>query len=731
MVGVEAIALFTHRLEDILEFNLAQHLPNGLGKTLAASADCLETLFEHLQEHKPLPNEYAQLLAEMDEWEQRLSTAAAEAPVALIQPLDPVALPDFILQSSMAEDDGDAEESPAPDMPRSNSSYLSVPMETVQRLLNLAGELITSTSQIAEQTQHTLAFGKQLQQQDENIRQMLETLSETIDQQSTNLNQHPVHKAATLTTSADNFDQLELEAYNDLHSASSLLTESIADNRELTRNLQQQIRQISEQVYQQQRLQRQLSETILRTRLVPIQSITARMERTVRETCRRTDKQASISITGQNLQIDTDILQGLTAPLLHMLRNAVDHGIEFPTTREATGKPTEGKISLHFEQKVNQIHLTLHDDGQGLDVERIRARAVERGLLKPDATLSEEDTFRLILQPGFTTRDQVSDISGRGVGMDVVQTAVENLQGLLRITSQPGQGTSLHIQVPLTLIATNALLVRTGGNLVAVPGNNIQQLLYVAANEHIVDGESWQIQYQGKALDVLPLARLLGWQAKRPDLSKGHSLLIVDSETTSYALYVEETLQPRDIVVKNLSPWLNLNQGVSGACILANGTVAPVVDLLRILRNLESGLLSLDENHTTKIDKTPERVSILIVDDSLSNRKSLSLMVEQMGYQAITAVDGLEALQHLNGQAIALVLTDLEMPRMNGLEMTQAIRIWPEKRHLPIIMITSRSTNKHRQMAQQAGVDAYLSKPVDHDTLNTQIYKWLKTQLVA
>ncbi|QTR44748.1 response regulator [Thiothrix litoralis] len=737
VVGVEAIASFTHRLEDILEFDIAKHLPKGLGKTLAASADCLETLFEHLQEHKPLPDEYALLLAEMNDWEQRLTSAAASPPDPQAEPesvlLAPVILPDFIIQSGSAEDDfGEVEDAHTADIPRSGSSHLSVPLETVQRLLSLAGELITSTSQIAEQTQHTLAFGKQLQQQDEHIRQMLEELSETIDQQSTNLNQHTAHKTvAAKAADAGDFDQLELEAYNDLYSASSLLTESIADSRELTRSLQQQIRQISEQVYQQQRLQRQLSETILRTRLVPVQSITARMERTVRETCRRTDKQASISILGQNLQIDTDILQGLTPPLLHMLRNAIDHGIETPEVREAAGKSAEGNITLHFEQKGNQIHLTLHDDGQGLDAERIRSRAIERGLLKPDATLSEEDTQRLILQPGFTTRDQVSDISGRGVGMDVVQTAVENLQGLLHISSIPGQGTTLHIQVPLTLIATNALLVRTGGNLIAIPSNTIQQLLYVPADEHIIDGTSWQIQYQDAHLEVLSLSRLLGWQADLPDLNKGHSLLIVGSEQKSYALHVEEVLQPRDIVVKNLLPWLNLTQGISGACILANGAVAPVLDLLRILRNLENGLLTLDEKHTTKTDKTPQRVRILIVDDSLSNRKSLSLMVEQMGYQAITAVDGLEALQHLHGLPIALILTDLEMPRMNGLEMTQAIRIWPEKRHLPIIMITSRSTKKHRQMAQQAGVDAYLTKPVDYDTLNTQLYKWLKTQLAA
>ncbi|WML86439.1 hybrid sensor histidine kinase/response regulator [Thiothrix subterranea] len=736
VVGVKALAAFTHRLEDILELDINPHLPNGLGQTLAACADCLETLFDHLQEHKPLPDEYHRLLAEMDAWELRLAEAApaesVEPDVSELLPSTPLILPDFITQSGLTSaDETSTNSTPNAEVPRSSSTHLSVPLETVQRLLNLAGELITSTSQIAEQAQHTLAFGKQLQQQDEHIRQMLEELSETIDQQSSNLRSPSTYQSFATLGQADGFDQLELEAYNDLQSTSNLLTESIADNRELTRNLQQQIRQISEQVYQQQRLQRQLSETILRTRLIPVQSIVTRLERTVRETCRRTDKQANISIIGQNLQVDTDILQGLNAPLLHMLRNAIDHGIETPEARQAAGKSPEGQIELRFEQKGNQIHLTLSDDGQGLNPEQIRARAIERGMIKPDSKLSESDILRLILQPGFTTRDQVSDISGRGVGMDVVQTAVEDLQGLLHISSEMGQGTTIHIQVPLTLIATNALLVRAGNHLVAIPSNTIQQLLYVAPDQYQFEGENWFIQHQEQSLEVLQLSQLLGWQAPAPDLRKGHSLLIIASEQKSYALYVDEIQQPRDIVVKSLAPWLNLAQGVSGACILANGAVAPVLDVLRILRHLENGQLTLKSNQALSTYKTAQRARILIVDDSLSNRKSLSLMVEQMGHQAMTAVDGLEALQQLHEHAIELVLTDLEMPRMNGLEMTQAIRIWPEKRHLPIVMITSRGTQKHRNMAQQAGVDAYLTKPVDHDTLNKQLQRWLQTQLAA
>lgn len=741
VVGVEAISSFTHRLEDILEMNIASHLSHGLDETLSAAADCLETLFDNLVEHKGLPDAYHTLLADMDAWEKRLEeeppttskpTDDDDSTPFSLPPADPSDLPDFITQSATnVEDEPTEQATVAIETPRSTSTHLSVPVETVQRLLNLAGELITSTSQIAEHAQRTLEYGKQVSQQDEHIRQMLEALDETIDQQSSSLHQSSGLHLAPGDPDSMKLDELELEGYNDLHSVSGLLTESIADNRELSRNLQQHVRQVSEQVYQQQRLQRQLSETILRTRLVPVQSIVARMERTVRETCRQTGKQASITIHGQNLQVDTDILQGLSAPLMHMLRNAIDHGIEGPEERQSANKPAEGRLELSFEQKGSQIHMTLSDDGRGLDVERIRARAIERGLITPEQQLDEEEVLRLILQPGFSTREQVSEVSGRGIGMDVVQAAVQNLQGLLHLHSEPGKGTRIHIQAPLTLIATNALLVRSAGNLIAIPGSTIQQLLYVSPEEHIQEENQWHIEHQGNKLEIIQLARLLGWRASLPPMDKGHSLLLVESGQHLHALHVDEILQPRDIVVKSLSPWLNLTQGVSGACILANGEVAPVLDMLRLLRNLEQGKLELAAIDTAPRIRSNDKHRILIVDDSLSNRKAVSLMVKQMGYEAITAVDGLDALQQLHEQTVEVVLTDLEMPRMNGLEMTQAIRIWPEKRHLPIIMITSRSTKKHQQMAQEAGVDDYLTKPVDQTTLNVQLQKWLNTQLAA
>ena len=726
VVGVRPLATFTHSLEDLLELPITPYLSEGLDETLQAAADCLESLFENLQEQKELPAEYAILHSDLTEWINHISehgaeqatpdlaetdTATTSAPSAFIAPLD------FDEDSNVTEADINSSNSAA--------THLTVPSKTIQDLLNLTGELITANSQIAEYVERSFQTANQLQQHDNRVRQMLDELQEAIDQQSNQVD------GKTNPASNPEFDQLELDHYNSLHSSSGLLTEALADSRDFTRNMQMQLRKLSDQLYQQQRLQRQLSDLVLNTRVVPIQSIVPRLERTVRETCRQTGKQARLEIQGAELHIDTDILKALTDALLHMLRNAIDHGIENSKTRAALGKPAKGLLQLAFAQRGDRIHISLQDDGQGIDTEKVKQRALERKLINNDQSLTPEATLELILQPGFTTRDKVSEVSGRGVGMDVVKAAVDNLQGLINLQSNLGQGTQFHIQIPPTLIATNALLVRAGENLVAIPSNQVKQIYFAPPSDYLMQDDQWHINYHGTPLEVIVFAQLLGWSSPIPDLKQAHSFLIIETEVQTHALYINEVQNPREIVVKSLSQWFNLSQGVSGACILANGTIAPVLDMPRLMRNKELGQLQVDNRQIFQAKPTAEKTTLLVVDDSLSNRKALSLMIEQMGYQAITAIDGMDALKQLHEHNISLILTDLEMPRMNGLELTQAVRIWPEMRHIPIIMITSRSTQKHKNMADTAGIDEYLTKPVDRLTLENHVAKWLSAELAA
>ncbi|TXH77655.1 MAG: hybrid sensor histidine kinase/response regulator [Thiothrix sp.] len=734
VVGVEPIANFTHQLEDLFDAAALQTLPEGLADTLEASADCLEALFDHLKAGSGLPEEYAGLSQELSAWKQRLEeTAADDEADDELPALAPVAsLPSFITaqaaDAALVEDFVDeADEAPLVVSAQQNSASIAVNEERVGRLLSLTGELITSSSQSAELLQQSSRMGKQLYQHDEQIRQRLDELESAIEHQA----QRQAKGSKLAQKDGQTLDELELESYSDLVSANNLLMEAAADSHELVQNLQQMIRRLTDELYQQQRIQRQLSDAVLAMRLTPVSSLVPRLQRIVRETCRKTGKKAEIEIHGQHLQVDADILKGVTDPLLHLLRNAVDHGIETPEEPLEVGKPETGNITLSFAQRGNHIALTLEDDGAGMNSERIRARGIERGLIRADAELSEDALFRLVLQPGFSTRDEVSEVSGRGVGMDVVQAGVEKLRGTLGLHSKLGAGTKIVLDMPQTLISTHALVVRAGDNWVAVPADTIEQVLYVAADESIEDEKgAWRIQTSRYQLPVEPLAQLLHWPAPAVNIKQAHTMLMIRSETGVHALYANEVLPSRDIVIKNLAPWLNYLPGVQGACILANGTVAPVLDMIRLVRDLEEGKIQLRAaDQIAAIEPTKAASSILVVDDSLSNRKALRLILEGMGHVVHTAVDGLDALQVMNNTLVDMVLTDMEMPRMNGLEMTQAIRIWPEMKDIPVIMITSRSTRKHRDLAEQAGVDGYLTKPVQTAALQEQIQKWLDTQL--
>ncbi len=745
VVGVEPIVRFTHRLEDLLDFPL-NDMSGQLSETLGASADCLETMFDHLQTHAGLPEEYEFLTQALGEWIDQLGDESAGDDLQLPDLKQLTELPDF-LREDLAEaaevkdakvgDDAAIGQKLSQLSPRSSATSAHVKDDLIQSMLHLTGELITSSNQTAGILQQARDVSAQLYQQDEQIRLRLDELDGFIDQQKhatspaemSSIQSKPgangmVSQSAAVT------DELEIESYSDLYSTTSLLTESAADSRELAQELQASIRKLTDELYQQQRVQRQLSSAVLGLRLTPVNTLVSRLERIVRETCRKTGKQVELDIQGQDLQVDTDILQGLTDPLLHLLRNAIDHGIETPENRLAAEKAEAGSIRLTFSQAGNHVTLVLEDDGAGMDVKRIRERAIERGLVTADKEMTDQAILRLVLLPGFSTRDEVSEISGRGVGLDVVKSAVDQLRGTLRFESTLGQGTRMTITMPQTLIATHALVVKSAGRLLAIPADNIEQLLYVAADESIVDENGWRIETDRHQMPVMKLSDILNWSSAPPVTDQSQTLLIVNSEQKSYAFYVEEILPSRDIVINSLAPWLSHIHSVQGASVLADGGVAPVLDMLRLMYELENGSLQLFAGEQADVPAASWlKKVVLVVDDSLSNRKSMRLMLEGMGYLVHTAVDGMDALKLMNDINVDLVLTDLEMPRMNGLEFTQAIRIWPEKEHIPVVMVTSRSTRKHRELAAQAGVDGYLTKPVQEVLLGQEAHKWLDTQM--
>ena len=735
VVGLSSLVDLTHKLEDILDFSVNNELPTEASELLAEASDCLEGLFETIQNKTVEPEELPSILSMLGEYADSLDAASTITEDDFDFDTDSTDLTDFIeIEKSTTESVSsgaiDTAYTTSPDSESDSfsnntpvtESHIRVPIQVIDKLLNLAGELVTSSSKVSDHLKKSLQTSKQIKAQDTRVHKMLEELSNTIYQQE--------QDQSSMLSSLQNsdFDALEMDTYNELHSVAGLLTESILDSEEIENNLNKQLNELNDDIQSLEKLNKELSEVILRSRMVSLNTLVPRLERIVRQTCRKTGKQAELIVSGNNINIDTDILNGLVDPLLHLLRNAIDHGIETSDIRAAKSKTETGQIKLHFRREGNNILMQLKDDGAGIDPEIIYQKAVEKGLIKPDHKFSSNDALNLILQPGFSTLENISDISGRGVGMDVVNNAVQNLKGTLQITSEPEQGTTFDIKIPLTLVTNTTLLVKAGGNPVAIPTDSIDQLLYLSANDVIEKEGKHFVKHEDQELPILSLAELLNWPADDIDFSQSHTLLLIKDTEQMHAINIDEIIYSREVVVKNLNPWINASKGVIGACHLNDGGVAPVLNVHQVIKHSADKHTSNNKikvNTVLKAEK--DRVKqILIVDDSLSNRKALSLIIDQTEYDVITAVDGLDALEVMNQNTVDMVFTDLEMPRMNGLEFTQAIRAWHDKKHTPVVMITSRTTSKHRELAERAGVDDYLTKPVVTQTLMETIQTWLE-----
>lgn len=727
VVGITSLVDLTHKLEDILDFSVNNKLPSETSDLLAEASDSLESLFETIQNKQDQPEELVSVLTRLGEFTDTIEPENSISDYDSEIDEDTPEFPDSIKQQSETFPETamlNAFNANSVDTNLDVSgSHIRVPVMVIDKLLNLAGELVTTSTKVSDQINQTLSTSKQIQTQDTRVHKMLDELSETIFQQ-----EKDQQKMLSSLQDSD-FDSLEMDTYNELHSVAGLLTESILDSEEIESNLKNQLDNLNEELRSLGKLNKELSEVILSSRMVSINTLVPRLERIVRQTCRKTDKKAELNVTGNDIFIDTDIVNGLVDPLLHLLRNAVDHGIETTAVRKKKKKGKTGKIDLNFSREGNNILMQLKDDGAGIDPELIYQQAIDKGIITPEQEFSTSETLKLILQPGFSTQENISDISGRGVGMDVVNSAIENLKGTLQISSDIDQGTTFNIKIPLTLVTNTTLLVKAAGNPVAIPSDNIEQLLYLSPEDVVEHDGIYFVKHQDTELQIQSLADLLGWPTDTVDFKQSHTLLLIKGENQTHAVHIEEIIYSREVVVKSLNPWVNPARGVVGACHLNDGGVAPVLNLLPALSEVAKDTKNKKLKKPVDINETVEEATtqqILVVDDSLSNRKALSLIIDTTDYEVITAVDGLDALKVMNENPVDMVFTDLEMPRMNGLELTQAIRAWNDKKHLPVVMITSRTTSKHRELAKKAGVNAYLTKPVVTETLLESIESWLK-----
>ena len=605
---------------------------------------------------------------------------------------------------------------------RAPQELVKVPAELLEGLVNLAGETSIFRGRVEQQVSDVSFTLGEMEATIERVRDQLRRLDTETQAQILSRYQAEAERAGY-----DDFDPLEMDRHSQLQQLSRALFESASDLLDLKETLAARNRDAETLLLQQARVNTELQEGLMRTRMVPFDRLVPRLRRIVRQVAGELGKQVEFLVGNATGEMDRSVLERIVAPLEHMLRNAVDHGIEVGTKRVAAGKPEQGNIRLDLSREGGDIVLALSDDGAGINLEAVRRKAIERGLMQPGSELSDHEVLQFILEAGFSTAEQVTQISGRGVGMDVVHSEVKQLGGSMSIESTLGKGTRFLIRLPFTVSVNRALMVYSGEDLYAIPLNTIEGIVRVSPYEleaYYQPGAS-RFEYAGQTYELRYLGELLN-NGQRPKLV-GQSLplpvILVRSNEHSVAVQVDSLAGSREIVVKGLGPQFATVPGISGATILGDGRVVVILDLLATIRVLHAHLLTQQQplrllGEDEPVDVEVDRPTlVMVVDDSVTVRKVTSRLLERNGMNVLTAKDGVDAITQLQERKPDIILLDIEMPRMDGFEVATLVRHDEHLKDLPIIMITSRTGEKHRDRAMAIGVNEYLGKPYQESLL--------------
>ncbi len=711
LIGVNGIANLAHHLEDIFEYLAKQSLPppEPLAYTMQEAADTIEIMIESLQGLVAAPVDAQRILQDVLNWANRIDQGNLTRET------------DIRLESQSADVDNintsDAQASitsQAENKALTQTELLRVPRDTIDQIFNLIGETSIAIGQIQEQLKRMHERGDEMRKQEKTLQSRRFELENLVSIRGM-ANQQKRQIAAS---GDGKFDSLEMDRYDEFYGATHTFIEAVSDTREASRDVSAHIIELDGLFLKQQRLNRALQDLVMTTRMVSVKTIVSRLQRTVRQACRSTGKQVELEITGDALLMDGDVLNQLADPLMHLLRNAIDHGIEMPEVRLSKGKENYGHINLHFYQQGNSINIDCSDDGAGLDYERIRWTALEQDLISPKDEIDNSELARMILSSGFSTRDKATQISGRGVGMDVVNTAILSLKGSIDISDNQAGGTRFNLRLPITLLTSHSIIVQTEGGRYAIPTSMLEQILPPGTGQYSRLNDNLTFQLGKDVYPARSLAELLGLAApERTKNNAGNTVMLVRYDTEVYAVTVEYVVSSYDLVVKSLGRYVKSVPGITGVALLGDGGVVPVLDITGLLDLQQSDSHKITHTRRNTIAEKTQLAKVLIVDDSLSVRKSLSQLVQDAGYEAIVVRDGIEALEVMQKTTPDLILTDLEMPRMNGLELASHVRSDPDTGKLPIMMITSRTMSKHQIQAQKVGINEYITKPFSEDEL--------------
>ncbi len=618
------------------------------------------------------------------------------------------------------------------DQPRAPQEMIRVRSELLDSLVNYAGEVSIYRSRLEQQIS-TFRFNLiEFEQTVSRLREQLRKLEIETEAQIIARYQREHHEPGQTA-----FDPLELDRFSQLQQLSRALGESVSDLVSIQGLLDDLTRQSETLLLQQSRVSSDLQEGLMRTRMVPFDSLVPNLRRTLRQAAQELGKRAQLRVDGAQGEMDRNLLERMKAPFEHMLRNALAHGIETPEERLAAGKPAEGTVNIAVSREATEVVLRVSDDGRGMDREAIRRKAIERGLLKPDAELSDRDLYGFVLETGFSTAEQVTQLAGRGVGMDVVHNEIKQLGGSLVIDSEQGKGATFTIRLPFTLAVTQAILVKLGDSTYAIPMSSVQGVVRIARDDldrRLASGNP-KYSYAGEEFNIYELSQLLGVPPGRALDETQLPLLMTRTGDQRAAVRIDAVVGSREIVVKSVGPQISSVPGIFGATIMGDGSVVMILDLAPLVRRVaalrarvEAGAAAELPVYTPPAAQQESRRHplVMVVDDSITMRKVTTRVLERAELDVITAKDGLDAVEKLQEKVPDLMLLDIEMPRMDGYELATYMRNDPRLKEVPIIMVTSRTGEKHRQRALEIGVERYLGKPYQEADLLRHVQDMLR-----
>lgn len=768
-VGVPSVTRLSHRMEDLLD-DLAENgrpMTGEIVMLLLSTADRLQELtgesFDVDQMAQSIVEIYGQYHVLLPTAGQDPTASATEADVAdvdfdaddeelgaalaafgvdledeeaaeSIQAAEPTACeqPTVLEQTAESKQSVAVENTSKQESAASQAeSHIRVPLSRLDDMVRLVGEMIINRSSFTQRLSDFTGQIDDLQVALNRLRGVSEDVEtrysvEALNRRDRGLDLPAGDRFRTANrwnafggNSENEFDELEFDQYSEFHLLARTLSEATGDVASVARECTVLSGDFDALLGRWQRLTRDAQDRLMQIRMVPLRTIIPRLGRAVRSTASQCGKNVNFVVRGDHTELDKTVLEEIADPLLHLVRNAVDHGLESPEDRLAAGKSKESLLTIEAINQGTQLTLRIEDDGRGLDAERIRERAIEKGLIASDQTLSTEEIQRLIFAPGFSTAAAITDVSGRGVGMDVVRETIHRLKGTIRLDSTPGQGLKFTIILPTTLAVTRALVVEGAGDSFAIPMQAISQIsrLDPQAVRHI--GKDAMVELGDRTVRLCRLTEKLGL-AKSEDFDQAMPMLVIESGDRSAAVLVDDIHGGQDIVVKTLGDHLRKVPGIIGASIRGDGSVIPILDPADLV-GLARRTLASD---TSKIDveafSGPQRRrNVLIVDDSVSVRRITASVMRGGGWSVETAKDGVDALEQLASMERLpdVILLDMEMPRMDGLELLAHLRADDVFSKTPVVMVTSRAGDKHRKRAMDAGATEYVIKPFRDDQL--------------